>query len=375
MDTHLPIGTEHDGNPVRLLAPFSSAFSTAFEAGLVSVIIPTYNREQFLDQTIASVVAQEYRPIEIIVVDDGSSDNTKELISTWRRELEDSAGLELRYIFQNNSGAPAARNRGMLESRGEFLQFLDSDDCLHRSKIDLHVKSLEHRPTADFAYGPIKELEDPAHTIYCQSEMTPRKMALKQVVNPAFQTSGPLCRRSMFAKVGMWNEGIAPMEDWELFARATVMGCLGAYVRDAIVYHRMDVADRLRWKGDKKRLEQYLNGRFVQLESMLAHASSALRHDRQFCDLIAMELTRVVSKGIVSGWNGDFTYRLCQARSITKSPSLLIILASASLVRRNMDEVSAAHYFLIFPWIYFRFRGSLARLRRLISGLPRASVY
>ena len=277
--------------PDRLLGPFSSVFSKAFQAGLVSVIIPTFNREQLLGETISSVVMQEYRPIEIIVVDDGSSDNTKEVISKWLEEFGNYQALDLRYICQNNAGASAARNRGMLESRGEFLQFLDSDDCLHRSKINLHVNCLEHQPDMDFAYGPIKELENPDHTIYCQSEMSPRRMVLKQVINPAF-TTGPLCRRRMFAKIGKWNEDMALVEDWELFSRAVVMGCLGAYVPGAIYYYRMNVPDSLRWRGEKERLEQYMYARFEHLESILAHASLPLLDDRQFHNLIAWQLMR-----------------------------------------------------------------------------------
>ena len=89
----------------------------------VSVIIPTYNYGQFIGECIESVLAQTYKDFEIIVVDDGSSDNTKELIESKYKD-------KVRYFYQMNRGAPAARNKGLRESQGEYLVFLDADDWL-----------------------------------------------------------------------------------------------------------------------------------------------------------------------------------------------------------------------------------------------------
>src|SRR5690606_31994309 len=104
--------------------------SASHEPGLVSVIIPTYNRSGLLLEALDSLARQTYRPIEAIVVDDGSSDDTPEAVNRWISGLVSGDGLRVRYHRQSNKGAPSARNRGLIESRGEFIQFLDSDDLL-----------------------------------------------------------------------------------------------------------------------------------------------------------------------------------------------------------------------------------------------------
>ena len=89
----------------------------------VSVIIPTYNYGKYIEKAIDSVLAQTYKDFEIIVVDDGSTDNTREIIETRYKD-------KVRYFYQENKGAPVARNKGIKESMGEYLVFLDADDWL-----------------------------------------------------------------------------------------------------------------------------------------------------------------------------------------------------------------------------------------------------
>jgi len=108
---------------------------------LVSVIIPTYNRSKTILKTLESVKNQTYRPVEIIVVDDGSKDNTEKIVSNWIKHNL-SFDLTAIYISQLNKGAPIARNMGLMSSKGRFVQFLDSDDILYPEKFTVQVNDL-----------------------------------------------------------------------------------------------------------------------------------------------------------------------------------------------------------------------------------------
>ena len=116
--------------------------------GLVSTIIPVHNRPALLREAVASVLAQTYRPVEIIIVDDGSTDETG-------REAEAlaEAHSEVRAIHRQNGGPGAARETGRLAARGEFIQYLDSDDLLLPTKFELQVAGLRQCGDCAVSYG------------------------------------------------------------------------------------------------------------------------------------------------------------------------------------------------------------------------------
>lgn len=119
-----------------------------YQPGLVSVIIPTYNRANLVIEAMDSVAKQSYRPIELIVVDDGSTDNTRASIQEWSKTCEDDEEFELCYLRQENSGAPAARNNGAGASSGEFVLWHDSDDLMSDGRVGWAVEKL-NRTGAD----------------------------------------------------------------------------------------------------------------------------------------------------------------------------------------------------------------------------------
>jgi glycosyltransferase involved in cell wall biosynthesis len=104
------------------------------EAGLVSVVIPCYNQARFLGEAIESVLSQSYRAFEVVVVDDGSTDNTSEVVARYA-----GADAGVRLIRQENRGLAGARNRGLAEAEGEYVVFLDSDDRLLPDALQVGV--------------------------------------------------------------------------------------------------------------------------------------------------------------------------------------------------------------------------------------------
>ena len=111
---------------------------------LVSVIIPTYNRAKYLRQCIESVLSQDYPNLEIIVVDNGSTDNTPEILASF--------GNKIKCLKEEKGGASASRNKGLRAARGEFIAFLDSDDFYLPGKISLSVRKLQEDHSVSLVY-------------------------------------------------------------------------------------------------------------------------------------------------------------------------------------------------------------------------------
>jgi hypothetical protein len=128
---------------------------------LASIIIPTFNRSTLLNEAIASAAAQTYRPIEVIVVDDGSADGTPAVVNYWRTQLENDRQLTVKYFRQSNSGVGSARNRGLIESKGEFIQFLDSDDILNPEKLRIQIAGLRPYPACGYIFSEWADLQTP----------------------------------------------------------------------------------------------------------------------------------------------------------------------------------------------------------------------
>src|SRR5690554_2756848 len=128
---------------------------------LVSIIIPTYNRSEFILQSLQSVFEQTYRPIELVIVDDGSTDNTSNVIFDWIKKHSTDQNFTIIYKQQDNSGAPSARNQGYFIATGRYIQYLDSDDKIEKTKIHKQINLLQKENTSiclcDYYYYDYKE--------------------------------------------------------------------------------------------------------------------------------------------------------------------------------------------------------------------------
>lgn len=112
----------------------------------VSVIIPTYNRAEFISDAIESVLNQTFEDYEIIIVDDGSTDNTKQIVQSYTSKVK--------YYYQEQSGVSSARNYGIKAATGEYIAFLDSDDQFLPQKLEKQVEVLENNPRIGIVYSP-----------------------------------------------------------------------------------------------------------------------------------------------------------------------------------------------------------------------------
>jgi glycosyltransferase involved in cell wall biosynthesis len=194
----------------------------AFEKGLVSVIVPTYNRAPLIADAIDSVLDQTYPKIELLIVDDGSKDNTAEAVRAKLGSAARGGDFSASYIRQPNRGASAARNQGLLHSRGEFIQYLDSDDVLIRRKIERHVAALADE-SLDVVWS--KWLVLPSEQLKSQlGEINQNQAAGKPEHQPTaeilpWEPWPTLTRRRFVAGHPLWNEYVSRWDDWEYVLR------------------------------------------------------------------------------------------------------------------------------------------------------------
>ncbi len=191
---------------------------------LVSAVLPVFNGERFVAAAIDSILAQNYAPIEIIIVDDGSTDGSVDVVARFP---------EARLIKQKNSGAAAARNTGVRESRGDFIAFLDHDDCWEPEKTRLQVEHLEKHPDVGFVLGAQKIFLEPGTDP--PSWLTDARMNEKSV---CAGTGTMMARRELFSKVGPFDSAYINGEDTDWFVRAIEAGFNFDFVEDAVILRR-----------------------------------------------------------------------------------------------------------------------------------------
>lgn len=190
--------------------------------GLVSTVIPVYNRPSMLREAVASVLAQTYHPLEIIIVDDGSTDDTPRVAD----ELVARNPADIVFLRKGNSGPGPTREMGRLAARGEFIQYLDSDDWLRPRKFELQVQALRDHPECGAAYGWIC-----AHPVDRPPLTTPYKgsgdvrdyLFPRLLADRWWNTNCPLLRRSVCDAVGPWSD-LRWSQDWEYDGRIGALG-------------------------------------------------------------------------------------------------------------------------------------------------------
>jgi glycosyltransferase involved in cell wall biosynthesis len=206
------------------------------QRGLVSVILPVFNRMEFLREAAAQVFAQTYRPLELILVDDGSTDETGKLCD----EIAASHPETVRVVHRQNGGPGAARESGRVLARGEFLQYFDSDDQIDPRKIEVQVAALRANPDCGVAYCKTREFTRGEQPDDRASLFTGEKLEhlFPRLLGGYFwQTLTPLIRREISDAAGPWLP-LRQEEDWEYDSRIAVMGvklaCCEEFLASAI---------------------------------------------------------------------------------------------------------------------------------------------
>lgn len=180
---------------------------------IISVIMPVYNGEQYIEAAIQSVLAQSYSGFEFIIIDDGSIDNTATLV---KKYLSDK---RIRYYYQSNAGISEARNKGLELSLCEYVAFIDCDDVWMPQKLELQLEALINAPDIALIYNNVTYIDEEdriiGHQKYSVQENFYKEMLLQNYVDNG---SVPLIKKECFDKVGYFNPNISG-EDWDMWIR------------------------------------------------------------------------------------------------------------------------------------------------------------
>jgi glycosyltransferase involved in cell wall biosynthesis len=202
----------------------------AATAGLVSVIIPCFNGERYLAEAIESALRQTYHPIEVIVVDDGSTDRS--------REIAEGYGHRIRWLEHDHSGIAGARNHGVAQSRGQYLAFLDADDVWSEDKLARQMEAIARDDELGIVMGDTEQFVSP--------ELRQELAAKVQYVTGAVSVRMPgaaLIRRSEFDRVGGFSTELVTAEFMDWISRADMLGVKSAQIPGVVLRRRIHSAN------------------------------------------------------------------------------------------------------------------------------------
>lgn len=194
--------------------------------GRISVVIPVFNCEKYVAEAIRSVLAQSRPPEEIIVVDDGSTDSSADVVKTF--------GTAVQYVWQTNQKIGAARNAGVAIATGNYIAFLDADDIWMPNKLELQSGALCAAPDVHMVFGKVRHFRSPeldpeiSHRFHCPAEEM-----------PGINAASMLVRRTAFDRIGRFDTNLTLGEFLEWYARALDQGLQSLIIDEVILLRRV----------------------------------------------------------------------------------------------------------------------------------------
>ena len=189
---------------------------------MISIIIPVYNQAEKIKKTLDSINKQSYQDFEVIIVNDGSKDNIEAVCAEYLKKLETNN----HYLFlnQSNQGAPAARNRGFKESKGEYLLFCDADAVLNPQALEYMIAYLNSNPSASYAYSSFLW----GKKMFKLFDFDPEKLKHQPYIHTM-----SLIKRVDYPAIG-WDESIKKFQDWDLWLTMLEEGKTGIFINQVL---------------------------------------------------------------------------------------------------------------------------------------------
>jgi glycosyltransferase involved in cell wall biosynthesis len=249
---------------------------------LVSVIVPVYNGSRYLADCLNSLLTQTYETLEILIIDDGSTDDSSSIV-------QNTQDPRIKLVRQNNAGRCAARNVGLRLATGDFIKYVDQDDLIDKDNIRLQVEDLRGEREDVLSCGKLKTFhEDVASStdldFFTDFVRICDPVEFYSVLGSnAVQTSVWLTPRPLHLSGGYWNEDLLenPMDDGELFMRILMRSRAVKYCEDSIVYHRLSSENRGSDHNNPTKIQSYFRSLELCSEHLLAHENSA--RTREVC--------------------------------------------------------------------------------------------
>jgi glycosyltransferase involved in cell wall biosynthesis len=213
------------------------------EQPLISCIVPVFNGELYIREALDSILAQTHRRLEIIVADDGSTDQTAEIVATFKETVV--------YLKQNHERPAAARNLGISAATGDFVAFLDADDLWHPEKLERQLARFRARPELDYCVTHAQNFWIPE--MNAEAEKYQRHRISRPL--PAYVTGTLMARRALFNTVGLFNSALAHGDSTDWFLRAAERGAIMEVLNDVLLFRRLHPANRSRVLARRSRDE------------------------------------------------------------------------------------------------------------------------
>ncbi|MBD2187089.1 glycosyltransferase family 2 protein [Pseudanabaena mucicola] len=311
--------------------------------GLVSTIIPVHNRPEELVRAVESVLAQTYQQIEIIIVDDGSTDSTFAVA----QQLASGYPNIIYAYSQTNSGPGVAREKGRIHANGEFIQYLDSDDILLPNKFQLQVAELQANPDCDVSYGMVRyryadgsvTTEPQKHTGVCVPTVFPLMLQYRW-----WDTPVPLYRAEICDRAGAWT-GLRIEEDWEYDCRIAALDVKLSYCPEYVC--EISMHDGVRLSRGAALDPSRLRDRAEAHELILSHAIKAgITKEQSEMQHFSKELFLLS--------------RQCGAAGLTTESKKLFNLSRQASMLIAKDNIKYKCYKMIASLIGWEYTGKLA---------------
>ncbi|WP_316809641.1 glycosyltransferase family A protein [Pedobacter agri] len=207
-------------------------------SGLVSIIIPSFNYGHLINETLQSVIKQTYRNWECIIVDDGSTDNTAEVVNQF---IKENPQYQFKYHHVKNGGTSAAKNTGIELASGEYVQFLDADDLLSEDKLAVQMHIAE-KMEADLVFSKsiffsgtfpsVQYVEKYPNNFLAEESLNGHQLWQRLIQNNILTISSPIVKRALLVRAGMFNPELQNNEDWLLWFNVAMLSPNFLYDKD-----------------------------------------------------------------------------------------------------------------------------------------------